>query len=395
MNWAQVNRPRSESGGGGELVVSLLAYLSNVAECSLLMQSFYSKPIPMPTSTSSGIVCRLNDCRVFFHVCPRDDRLNHDYFLTLLSSLSPSHIADLFEAILSSKRLLLFSNSLSKLTKCCLALSSLIFPFTWPYSFVSLMPSSWLDDLLDAPCPFIYGCLAENRKSLENKIDHDAIEIDLDLNTIEINCDDIHPLPMNLRQIFDSSLSYLTKFRLIKSDPTLVNIAVSEACLHVFTELFYRLPDYFQREKTSAAQSNAPDGHFSLCSQYFQSSADETPVETKSNRFDYTFRAEEFLSEQPLPSYRNFLTDFTKGFSLIFFFSSDDAENFFVLQEWSFWNSWTIINRTATGMSSSNASRNVNKWWWTPHRSIPSYVSDRLLICCTNSWSNRRNRQIH
>jgi len=289
------------------------AYLLNVVECGLLIQSFYSKPIPMPTLTSSGIICILNDRRVFFHICPRDDRLNHDYFFTLLSCLSPQHIVDLFESILSSKRLLFYSNSLSKLTKSCLAFSFLICPFIWPYSFVSLMPSSWLNDLLDSPCPFIYGCLTENRKSLENKFDHDAIEIDLDQNTIENMSDEILPLPMNLRQTFETSLSYLTKFRLIKSDPILVNIAVSEAFLHVFIELFYLLPDYFQR-------SNVHDGHFSLCSTYFQSSEKEN----SSNRFDYSFRNEEFLNGQPFPSYKTFLKDFTKG--MIFLKFLDDFQ---------------------------------------------------------------------
>ena len=305
---------------------SLLAFVANETEWDLLMQSFYSKPLPVPTVNSSGIVCILNDRRVFFYTCPRDDRLNHDYFVTLLSCLSANHLAQLFQAILSSKRLLLFSNSLSKLTKCCLALSQLIYPFTWPYSFVSLMPSSWLDDLLDAPCPFIYGCLDETRQALPMTIDHDTLQIDLDRDKVEGSMDQIDELPANLRQTLESSLTYLTRFRLTKADRNLINIAVSEACLHVLTELFHRLPDYYQRKKASCEKEK----HFSICSDYFEyhdngidfqslssGEQDQSTLETKkeqeNDRFDYDFHAGGFLSDPSTSLYTLFLKDFTQG----------------------------------------------------------------------------------
>ena len=304
----------------------LLAYIANEAECDLLMLSFYSKPLPVPSTNSSGIVCILNDRRVFFYTCPRDDRLNHDYFVTLLSCLSANHIVQVFQAVLSSKRLLLFSHSLSKLTKCCLALSQLIYPFIWPYSFVSLMPSSWLDDLLDAPCPFIYGCLDGSRQTLPITVDHETLQIDLDQNTVEGNMDQILELPAHLRQTLESSLAYLTRFRLTKSDRTLINIAVSEACLHVLTELFQHLPDYYQRKQASCEEER----HFSICFNYFKYHDNgidfqslsggkrerleaESEQEPGDNRFDYEFQADAFLSDPSTLPYAPFLKDFTQG----------------------------------------------------------------------------------
>jgi hypothetical protein len=304
-------------------------------ECHRLMQSFYFQPLPTPNLDTSEIVCILDDHRLFLYICPRDERLNHDYFYTLLSCLSSNHIVRVFQAILLSKRLLVLSQSLSKLTKCCLAFSLLIYPFVWPYSLVSLMPSSWLPDLIDSPCPFIYGCLSKLKHDRSITIDdNDTIEIDLDLNTIENHLDTRQELPLNLRQILESSLTYLTKFRWNKADPILMNIAASEACLHVFTELFHCLPDYFKREDNMVTSSlDELDRRFSICSDYFQFnsrtiesqsivSVDQTKsimnehVQRDHHRFNYDFRHDEFLSQHVDTSYVSFLNDFLRGSSL-------------------------------------------------------------------------------
>jgi hypothetical protein len=258
------------------------------------MQSFYSKPLPIATLNSSGIICKLNNRRVFFYICPTDDRLNHDYFSTLLSCLSPNNIVHLFESMLRSKKILCFSNSLSKLTKCCLALSFLLYPFMWPYPFVSVMPSSWLNDLLESPCPYIYGCLYEIMQRVPSTMEKDSIRVDLDSDTIDIGLNDGFILPLDLRQTLNASLEYLIRFRLIKSDLNLINIAISEACLHVFTELFYRLPDFFQRDQQNSSSSDRKE----------------------ENRLGYDFRSDEFLILQPMPAYVTFLNDFIRGIEI-------------------------------------------------------------------------------
>jgi len=286
------------------------------------MQSFYSKRLPIPTVNSSGITCILNDRRLFFYLCPRDNRLNHDYYFTLLSSLSPSQIIHLMESMLRSKRILFFSYYPSKLTKCCLALSLLIYPFVWPYSFVSLMPSVWLRDLLDSPCPYIYGCLYETIRQIPLTIDNEIIRVDLDLSTIEGSNDTSRLFPLNLRQTLESSLEYLKRFRLTKLNSNLINIAVSEACLYVFTELFYRLPDFFKREKISTKINEyfpvvkMPDSGIDL--QSFVSIDLQKTIINKEHkreeiRLGYEFRLEEFLSVQPMPSYVVFLKEFIDG----------------------------------------------------------------------------------
>jgi len=286
------------------------------------MQSFYSKPLPIPTVNSSGIVCKLNNRRVFFYVCPQDERLNHDYFSTLLSCLSPNYIVHLFESMIRSKKILCFSNSLSKLTKCCLALSFLIYPFMWPYPFVSVMPSSWLRDLLDSPCPYIYGCLSETRQQIPLIMEQDSIRVDLDLNTIDVGLNDGFILPLDLRQTLNASLEYLIRFRFIKSDLNLINICVSEACLHVFVELFYRLPDFFKRDQISRkSKDNSQNFKHddsgidlqSVASNDIEFQSIKTEQKQERNRLGYDFRSDEFLILQPTPAYVTFLNDFTHG----------------------------------------------------------------------------------
>lgn len=304
-------------------------YISNELECTALIQSFYSKPIPNSTKNSSGITCILNDRRLFFYTCPQDIRLNHDYFSTLLTYLSPNHIIYLFESMLLSRRILVFSSVPSKLTKCCLALSFLLYPFIWPYSFVSLMPSSWLQDLLDSPCPFIYGCLSETLEQIPSTIDSDIIRVDLDSNTIIDQPETFNVLPLNLRQTLEDSLEYLKKFRLVKLNSTLINIAVSEACLRVFVELFFHLPDFFKRQQIPVS--------FSLCSNYFTrydsgidlqsvTSIDcqQTKDNEEENRLGYEFRSKEFLDIQPNSSYVSFFKEFLNG--MIFLKFLDDYQ---------------------------------------------------------------------
>jgi hypothetical protein len=303
-------------------VVSVsLVYAFSQFECNLLMQTFYSKPLPVPSADSSNIICILNDRRIFFYVCPRDDRLNHDYFSTLISCLSPAHIVHIFESMLRSKRILCFSSSLPKLTRCCLALSLLIYPLVWPYSFVSVMPSPWLYDLLDSPCPYIYGCLHETMPHLSSTLDEEMLRVDLDANTIDGELDDEVVLPVSVRQTLQTSLEYIVRFRLGKPNSNLINIAVSEACIGVFIELFNHLPDYFHRLKqTSSTEFQRQDSGIDLQSTASNSLTHisiNSHYQSEAIRLGYEFHSDEFLISQPTSSYVNFLNDFIHGRCLL------------------------------------------------------------------------------
>jgi hypothetical protein len=192
----------------------------------------------------------------------------------------------------------------------------------WPYPFVSVMPSSWLRDLLDSPCPYIYGCLSETRQQIPLIMEQDSIRVDLDLNTIDVGLNDGFILPLDLRQTLNASLEYLIRFRFIKSDLNLINICVSEACLHVFVELFYRLPDFFKRDQISRKSTDNSQNFKhddsgidlqSVASNDIEFQSIKTEQKQERNRLGYDFRSDEFLILQPTPAYVTFLNDFTHG----------------------------------------------------------------------------------
>lgn len=187
------------------------------------------------------------------------------------------------------------------------------------------MPSSWLHDLLDSPCPYIYGCLHEKLNDLPSTLDKETVRVDLDSNTIETDLDDGFFLPLDLRQTLQASLEYIVRFRLVKLSSNLINIAVSEACLRVFIELFHRLPDFFKRLPESTLKTSSA----SIVSTSFQSHDSGIDLQTivhqdltsktdvndskEENRLGYDFRSDEFLIAQPTSSYVNFLNDFIHG----------------------------------------------------------------------------------
>jgi hypothetical protein len=129
-------------------------------------------------------------------------------------------------------------------------------------------------------------------QQLPSTIEKDSIRVDLDSNTIDIGVNDGFFVPLDLRQTLNASLEYLVRFRLIKTNLNLINIAFSEACLRVFIELFYRLPDFFKRDEIGI---DLPSGA------------------SKENRLGYDFRSDEFLILQPTSTYVTFLNDFIHG----------------------------------------------------------------------------------
>ncbi|CAF4342552.1 unnamed protein product, partial [Didymodactylos carnosus] len=361
---------------------SLLAYLTSELECELLLQSFYSKPIPKPGV--SAVICVLNNSRVFFYAWPKDNRINHDYFAVLLRKLSPVNVIKVFCAMLKSKRVICFAKGLSILTKCCLGLHGLLYPFTWPYPFVSLMPTLWCKDICETPFPFFYGFLYDSLQWVREKQIEDTVLVDLENNKLYTEFDDadlINVLPSSLYHILLRSLEYVVRFRLSKMNENLLNIAVSEAFLRVFVELLYKLPDFYQRNRTTSTDDNSSNFHFQINKDYFSKDADQDsgivnlsptsstttlssitaidtldlslsscsspsssklfdktqldpnhlnkpslPRQKSMRKFDYEFFSDDFLIAQSHRSYVPFLNDFIHGMMFMKFLDDFNYE---------------------------------------------------------------------
>jgi hypothetical protein len=68
----------------------------------------------------------------------------------LFRALNAEQVMDIFIALLQEKKILLMSNYKALLTHAAIALNSFLFPLSWSFSFIPILPSV-LIDTLDAP----------------------------------------------------------------------------------------------------------------------------------------------------------------------------------------------------------------------------------------------------
>lgn len=97
--------------------------------------------------------------------------------------LSIENVLKLFCHMLAERKIIMYANDVSLLTPCAEALRTLLFPLTWQFAFVPVLPSK-LSYVLKAPVPLIVGM---HRSFLdEARVDHDVVMVDLDRNDIHI-----------------------------------------------------------------------------------------------------------------------------------------------------------------------------------------------------------------
>ena len=101
----------------------------------------------------------------------------------LFHQLGIRAVLTLFSAVLTEQKILLLSQSISRLTDSCTALTSLIYPMKYSHTLVPVLPSSLLD-VLSSPTPFIIGVHSVNQEHVADLLD--VIVVDLDGGMIHI-----------------------------------------------------------------------------------------------------------------------------------------------------------------------------------------------------------------
>ncbi|XP_023713719.1 uncharacterized protein LOC111867790 isoform X2 [Cryptotermes secundus] len=89
---------------------------------------------------------------------PLDSRLEEHDLTQLFSALPVSALLQLFGSLLLERRVILISNSLSRLSSCVEALQSILYPFSWQHTLIPVLPTSLLD-ICSSPTPYIVGIL--------------------------------------------------------------------------------------------------------------------------------------------------------------------------------------------------------------------------------------------
>jgi hypothetical protein len=98
-----------------------------------------------------------------------------------LHQLPADILLKIFASLLLERKVVLISCVISKLSCCVEALQSILYPFSWPHTFIPILPQC-LWDVVESPTPVICGILSVSVVN-DHKIEH-GIVVDLDEGTI-------------------------------------------------------------------------------------------------------------------------------------------------------------------------------------------------------------------
>ena len=127
------------------------------------LASIYSKPLPM-RGQSISVTFGIAEKREIILDRNYDRRLQH-INLGIILSLPYELIIKIFSSILSEKKIIFISTKLSLMTNVIQAFETLLYPFSWPHTFIPVLPS-YLIDICDAPMPYIVGVMKTCKNEL-------------------------------------------------------------------------------------------------------------------------------------------------------------------------------------------------------------------------------------
>ncbi|GBL86965.1 Suppression of tumorigenicity 5 protein [Araneus ventricosus] len=178
-------------------------------------------------------------------------------FTRALQLLDVEILVKAVASLLLERRVLLFSSTASNLYECCKAISSLLYPFEWPHTYIPVLPSC-----LTVQCcletPYILGLSNNNYNSvLELLAEHEVLIINIDKGMIVKSYGDEDTiLPKKIQK------AVITALHLAKNmtDPTemLRDVMISEAFVHMFVEMVGHYENHLvQQIDTLAFQKEA------------------------------------------------------------------------------------------------------------------------------------------
>ncbi|XP_055312265.1 uncharacterized protein LOC129574366 [Sitodiplosis mosellana] len=169
-------------------------------------------------------------CDEIFIRRPNDLRLESTELSDLYQALGSDLLIVVFSTLLLERKVILCTENISILSSCVLGLQTLLYPFQWQHTIITILPES-LVDICEAPIPVLAGLL----KPIDFKIE-DAIVIDLNTKTLLQKCgDETTILPTSLSHSLKVSLEMVD---LLDQGKMLSSVLIAEAFLRCFVELF-------------------------------------------------------------------------------------------------------------------------------------------------------------
>ncbi|KAJ9593008.1 hypothetical protein L9F63_015327, partial [Diploptera punctata] len=166
---------------------------------------------------------------------PLDSRLEERDLTQLFSALPVPVLLQLFGSLLLERKVILISNSLSRLSSCVEALQSILYPFSWQHTLIPVLPTSLLDICL-SPTPYIVGILrGRDASAIPGPID-ESLMIDLDeARILQGVGDEASILPTRLRRCLKVALQLVTNTTQPRDASR--NVLISEAFVRMFVEV--------------------------------------------------------------------------------------------------------------------------------------------------------------
>lgn len=165
---------------------------------------------------------------------PNDLRLESTELCDLYLSLGADLLCNVFGSLLLERKVILFSQNISRLSSCILGLQTILYPFQWQYTLVTLLPQN-LSEICQAPFPVLAGLLEPMQCNDAGAIE-DGILVNLDTKQVQHKCgDESTILPAQLRQ---SLLVSLEMVDILDQGKMLSSVLIAEAFLRFFVELF-------------------------------------------------------------------------------------------------------------------------------------------------------------
>lgn len=161
---------------------------------------------------------------------PNDLRLESTEISDLYRILGAETLINVFGSLLLERKVILYGKNISILSSCVLGLQTILYPFQWQHTLVTLLPHS-LIEVCQAPLPLLTGVLDEINVDIE-----DGIIVDLDTRQVLQKCgDETTILPSTLRESLKVSLELVD---LLDQGKMLSSVLIAEAFLRFFVELF-------------------------------------------------------------------------------------------------------------------------------------------------------------
>ena len=202
---------------------SMLQYLEGIQKLlsspnpDLTLDSYLYNIVNEVSFPSTGsIISYDSPCKRTLHaVLPskEDMPLFQLHYLELCKILNPHLLIKVITCILLEYSVLVVSDDPCKLNYFSESLTSLIYPFTWDFPFVPILPSSCVE-FLEAPLPCFIGWLSRSDQDAVSDINFSGTYCQIDLSTSEIKFSkqSIPSLPFseqisnNLIELYNSQL---------------------------------------------------------------------------------------------------------------------------------------------------------------------------------------------